>query len=824
MFLVPRPIRRPSSVAGPHGAASHGPVSEASKPIMRLSFPWAPVAIASALCSLPAAAAAQNAVVSGRVWSAEGTPLEDVTVELVAAGDSVAQSVAHTDELGYFAFRAVPPGAYVTRFVLLGYADVAEEVVAAAGRRAEIEAVLSPAPIALEGIVVEAERSRVRMRFEDNAGTTVQDISRQSIKSVPGVAESDPLRAVEVLPGVTTVSDISSSFNVRGGSADQNLILLDGVPILSPFHLGGFFSVFNADMIRRAELRSGGFPAEYGGRVSSVLLLDSDVGDGELGVDAGVSLLASRVAVNGSLPGGMSDRLGLASARWRVSGRRSYVDVVLRPWTNVPYSLQDLQSVFEGWTKGGNRFRFTAYLGGDRLDGRDGLGNASDPGDGGSDPFKIVWSWGNKAIGGSWTRPMTGGGALELRTSFSQYASDLSFPDFEDAEFTTSISETIFGADLERRPTPRTRWKSGLAAKRAWYDNRIQDRATGIGGPSGAQGEGWELSGYSQLHWEPNPGWLLEAGVRVDHWRPGQGPDETTASPRLAAKRFLEGRRSAVRLSLGRYTQFLHSRRNEELPLGLDVWLLAGDRAPRTVSDQVQVGFERFFGEDEAWFGSAEGYYRTFDGVITRNFADDPNDPTDDLLAGRGRAYGLDLFVKRDQGATTGWLSLSLMRTNRTFRDTRSGLDPQPEITFPPVFAQEIDLDLVLQRSLGWELEAGLRFNFSVGRPYTRPRGAYAGNNFRALDGRWDYDDFSSLLLGPRNGDRYPSRHRLDVSLRKAMRWEWGRVTPYVSVLNLYNRKNPLFYFFEYNRNPPTRQGLSMTPLLPTIGVEMSFR
>lgn len=791
---------------------------------MKLSLCWAPVAVAAMLAGSPGGASAQNGVVSGRIWSSEGTPLEDVTVQLLAAADSAVRAVAHTDELGYFAFRSVPPGAYVTRFAMLGWAAAAEDVVVAPGQREEIEAVLSPEPVALAGIVVDAERSRVRTRFEENAGTTVQDISRQSIKSVPGVAESDPLRAVEVLPGVTTVSDISSSFNVRGGSADQNLILLDGVPVLSPFHLGGFFSVFNADMIRRAELRSGGFPAEYGGRVSSVLLLDSDVGDGEWGVDAGVSLLASRVAVNGSLPGGLSNRLGLASGRWRVSGRRSYVDVVLRPWTNVPYSLQDLQSVFEAWTKGGNRFRFTAYLGGDVLDGRNGLGNASDSGDGDSDPFKIVWDWGNTAIGGSWTRPMTGGGALELRTSFSRYASDLSFPDFENAEFTTSISEAIFGADLERRPTPRTRWKSGLAAKRAHYDNRIQDRATGVGGPSSGQGEGWELSGYSQLHWEPSPRWLIEAGVRIDHWRPGQGSDNTTASPRVAAKRFLEGRRSAVRLSLGRYSQFLHSRRNEELPLGLDVWLLAGDRAPRTVSDQVQAGFERFFGEDEAWFGSAEGYYRTFDGVVTRNFADDPNDPLDDLLAGRGRAYGLDLFLKRDQGETTGWLSVSLMRTTRTFRDTRSGLDPLPEITFPPVFAQEVDLDLVLQRNLGWELEAGLRFNFSVGRPYTRPRGAYAGNSFRALDERWDFDDFPGLLLGPRNGDRYPSRHRLDVSLRKAMRWDWGRVTPYVSVLNLYNRKNALFYFFDYDKDPPTRQGLSMTPILPTIGVEMSFR
>ncbi len=779
-------------------------------------------AVVLAAAALPDHARAQNGTVAGRVWSAEGTPLEDVTVELVLAADSAARRASHTGELGYFAFRDVAPGAYVLAFGLIGYAPGRQDVTVAPGERTEIEAVLAVRPLALEGVTVDAERSRVRTRFEENAGTTVHDVGKKAIKSVPGVAEADPLRAIEVLPGVTTVSDISPAFNVRGGSADQNLILLDGVPILSPFHLGGAFSVFNADMIRRAELRSGGFPAEYGGRVSSVLLLDSDVGDGRLGVDGGVSLLASRAAVNGSLPVSLSDWMGLASARWRMSARRSYVDVVLRPWTNVPYTLHDLQGVFEAWTKGGNRFRVTAYSGNDRLDGRNGLGDPPEEGE--STPFRIVWEWGNKAVGGSWTHPMTGGGALDLRGYFSQYESDLFFPDFTDARFLTRMHETGFGADLERRPTPRTRWKSGLSTKRAWYDNQIQDRDTGVGGPGGGRGEGWEFAGYSQLHWEPSRRWLIEAGVRLDRWQPGRGPDETTVSPRVAVKRFLEGGKSAVRLSMGRYSQFVHSRRNEELPLGLDLWLLAGERAPRVISDQVQAGFERFFGEDEEWFATAEGYYRTFDGVLTTNFADDPNDPLDDLLPGRGRAYGLDLFLKRDRGPTTGWLSVSFMRTTRTFPDTRSGLDPLPEISVPPVFAQDVDIDLVLQRDLGWELEAGLRLNFSVGRPYTRPLGAYAGNRFLPIYGRWDFDVFPGLLLGPRNGDRYPPRHRLDVSLRKAMRWDWGRVTPYLNVLNVYNRKNALFYFFEFDRNPPRRQGVSMTPILPTIGVEMSFR
>ena len=142
---------------------------------------------------------------------------------------------------------------------------------------------------------------------------------------------------------MTTVSDFSAAFNVRGGSADQNLILLDEVPIFNPFHLGGIFSVFNADMVDRVELQSGGFAAEYGGRVSSVLTVESDPGDGAFGVDAGISVLASRLAVNGTIPRGATEKLGFQTTRWRVSGRRSYLDVLFKPWVDFPYHMSDVQ-------------------------------------------------------------------------------------------------------------------------------------------------------------------------------------------------------------------------------------------------------------------------------------------------------------------------------------------------------------------------------------------------------------------------------------------------------------------------------------------------
>jgi hypothetical protein len=231
-----------------------------------------------------------------------------------------------------------------------------------------------------------------------------------------------------------------------------------------------------------------------------------------------------------------------------------------------------------------------------------------------------------------------------------------------------------------------------------------------------------------------------------------------------------------------------------------------------------------------------EGYYRSFEGVVTLNFADNPNDDFDDYLPGTGTSYGADLFIRRSEGATTGWLAVSWLRATRSFPDFQSGLDPAPEVTYPPVFDRRLDVDLVLQRRLGRGIELGVRWNFGTGLPFTRPLGSYvylspstipgAGLEWEMFDPEKEEDDAEGLygiVLQDRNQARYPARHRLDVSLRWNLERRWGRVTPYLSVLNLYNRKNVLFYFFEYSQSPPVRTGISMFPFLPTLGMEVSF-
>ncbi|MCI0436002.1 MAG: TonB-dependent receptor [Gemmatimonadetes bacterium] len=755
--------------------------------------------------------AGQTVILDGWVRTADGRGVATAAVQLSAPGDTVVRFNAETDALGRFRLPGVPWGEWDVRVRRLGYTDAVERVTVSGSGSRVLEIEIEEQALALPGLTVEADRARAS--FERSAGATTRELTRDEMKLVPGVAEADVLRAIEMLPGVVTTSDYSSAYNVRGGSADQNLILLDGLPIYNPFHLGGLFSVFNADMVARAELMAGGFPAEYGGRVASVLSVESDGSGAGTDWDGGLSLLAARVSVGTPVPSGITDPLGLRTARARVSVRRSYFDALLAPIFDFPYYLTDAQAYVEGWTPGGSRLSLTAYSGRDVLDLA-----ASD-----SFPLRIAWTWGNDVIGLRLARPIGGGRSLDARIGWSRFSTALRFPDFGDTEFDSRIQQGIARLDLELPVTGELRLRTGTELSRLSYDNRAVS-----GGTEFRRGleSGWLGSAWAAWVWRPG-NWLIETGARLDAWS-ADVPGERSAypAPRLAAKRFLGAGAAAIKLAIGRYTQFVHSLRDEELPLGIDIWVLSGERAPIIVSDQVQGGVEAFRGD---WFLSLEAYYRDLDGVATNNFADDPNDARDDLVAGTGEAYGADLLIRRDAGRWRPSLSISWLRTSRTFPDATLGIDPPPPVRYPPIYDRRLDIEFTLRTVLARNIEAGLRWNYGSGLPYTRPLGGYTIFEYEPTNRhRFAFDPPSDsaqlgVLLGPRNAERYPAYHRLDVTFRKELQKSWGTLTPYLDILNLYNRKNPLFYFYEFDRTPPVRSGISMFPFLPTIGAEVRF-
>jgi hypothetical protein len=770
------------------------------------------LAIVAATLVMAESASAQAVAVSGRVRTEPGRGVPGAVVLLRSAADTSLVREDETDDLGRFRVPGVGPGAYTIEVIRLGFAERAIEVEVAAAD-VDLDIVLEEQAIQLGGVEVEVDRQRAR--FETEAGATTREMTREEMKLVPGVAEADVLRAIELLPGVVSTSDYTSAFNVRGGAADQNLILIDGFPIYNPFHLGGLFSVFNADVVSRAELLAGGFPARYGGRVSSVLEVESDASGAGTTVDGGISLLAARAALGFEMPAGVSDAIGLRTARGRVSLRRSYFDQVLRPFFEFPYHLTDLQAFAEGWTEDGSRWTLTAYSGRDVLDF-----SATD-----SFPLRIRWTWGNDVVGLRYTSAMGAGRTMEARVGYSRFATAIRFPDFGDTDFRSRIGQLTTGVDFDI-PVRSVRLGAGLSADRVAYDNLAQTGGTEFRRGTDA---GWLAGVYAQLEWAPGD-WLIQTGGRVDSWSEGAfegGSPASVWAPRLAVKRFLPGRDVAVKLAVGRYSQFLHSVRDEELPLGIDVWVLSGERAPRIISDEVLGGIEAFIGA--GWFTSLEAYDRRLEGVVTNNFADDPNDRLDDLLAGTGRARGIDFQVRRDGGAVRPSLAVSWLRVRRRFPDTTTGEDPAPVIEYAPIFDRRLDIELTLDASLPWNVRGGLRWNYGSGLPYTRPVAGYVPYTYRLSDAQRTPDVIDDeggpigVVLGPRNSERYPAYHRLDMSFRRTSRKGWGQLTLYLDILNVYNRKNPLFYFYEYDDSPPQRAGVSMFPLLPTFGAEFTF-
>ena len=760
-----------------------------------------------------------DATIRGRVRTEVAIPLEDAAAILRPAGDSTDERMAFTDGLGFFAFHDLAAGAYELTVGRLGYAGHDEAIAVTPGGVVEVGIALAEEAVPVEGIQVDGLSGRDRARFRESATGAPMEMDRAGVRSIPGAAEADPVRAVDALPGVTRVSEIGASFNVRGGSADQNLFLLDGVPIFNPFHMLGIFSVFNADMVKRTQLHSGGFAPEYGGRASSVLLVESDLGDGKFGVDAGLSLLTARLSVSGGLPEEVRDGFGLAGARWRISGRRSYADVLANPFlrADFPYYLRDRQFGFEAWTRGGSRLGITYYSGTDafnltayeRLDRSGWADEELHP------EQDVTWRWGNRALGFSWTRPGSNGGSLDIHGSYSRFEGDFNLSEFGSPMLETAIHRLSLGADMERRPGATLRWKSGLALEALEHSDVSRGEVESLVRNGHSAGLG--ASAYSQFHWSPNPQWLMEGGLRLDHWF----DSGTSTSPRIALKRFLGDGRWAVRLDAGRYVQFLQSVRDESLPIALDSWVLAGNEVSPVVSRQFQGGLEGFFGADDEWFASAAGYHRDYEGLAARNWADDPGVRSDDFKSGTGRSFGAEFLLRRNRGATTGWVSVSLLKATRKFPETVGSPDPSPEIEYPPAFDRRMEVDLVVQRRLPWSVDGGLRWSFGTGLPHTR-YASFSVNSRRILDLR-PGSRKRVVWLGPKNGDRFPVHHRLDMSLRKVIRKRWGTVTPYLNVLNVYNRKNVVFYEYSDYLGQSGRRGRSLVPVLPTLGVEVSF-
>jgi hypothetical protein len=608
-----------------------------------------------------AAPGAPAAALRGRVLVATtGEPLARAVVRVEPRGAATAAGAraVYTDDAGAFTVGGLRPGAYVVRARALGHVPGEEAVTARAGDTVEVVVRLAPTPRTLAAVRSE-ERTTERERFDREPSVGAITLSGRAVRQVPAIGEPDVLRAAQLLAGVVARNDYTAGYNVRGGESDQNLVLLDGIPVYNPFHLGGLFGTFVDQAVGSVEMQVGGFGAEYGGRLSSVLDVRSRE-EGRPGVHGAVSasLLSSSAAVGGGVFGG---RLS-----WNVAARRTYADAVVGALTEevLPYHFSDAQLRVSYHLPRGGTLALTAYAGSDALDG-----SFTDFGDstraGGGD---FLFTWGNRLAGVEYRQPFRArwlgdSAALTQRASVTEFSTELDLGRGS-LRFVDDIREARLAGQLAA-------WR-GAHAVRAGYELssvRVAYDAASVGSTASLftlRQRPSTFAAYVDDTWRPAASVLARLGARVE----GVGGASWAAVSPRASVRWYASPDLALTLAGGRYAQWTHAVRNEDTPVRIfDFWVTSDPWVPVATSTHLVAGAERWAGR--RGFARVEAWTKGYDDIPEPNDADDPARRGDEFLPLRGRSYGVDVLLRRlEEGARLGgWVSYGYSVSRRERRD-----------------------------------------------------------------------------------------------------------------------------------------------------------
>jgi hypothetical protein len=642
-----------------------------------------------------------------------------------------------------------------------------------------------------------------RVEFETKPNIGHISISGKELTQVPRFfGESDVLRAVRTLPGVNARNDFSVGMNVRGGEADQNLVLLDGHPIYNPFHMGGLFGAFVEPMVDRVDFLTGGFPAQYGGRLSSVLDVHSAV-EPRSGIHGQVDM--SFVATTLSLGGGLQQGKGT----WGVAVRRTYADkfVDLFDKNGLPYHFYDMQGYTERVLPGSIRLALTAYNNADRL-----VGVNED-----ADPESYVLVWGNRLLGAtlsrSWAEPRILGRVADSLT-WSQRFSLSRF------RLTMDMFEGILTLNNrvgDERASGMITAHSLRHTHSAGYEVGTQRYAFSanyplILYPSDTLSTRNTTAGvfYDYL-WRPNLTWIVQAGARLDGV---SGIGSPVLQPRLSVKYFVNQDLAFIG-AYGEYAQAAHSLSREDVPIrALDFWAGSSGQAPISRARHFIAGVERWITPSRAL--RLETFYKQYPSLVEQNPLSDPNFDGDEFTRLTGYSYGADVMLRQLQTKRfSGWLAYTFAFSSRT---------PLGGAPFFPGQDRRHELNAVGNWTRGRYITSA-RLNLASGTPYTKPIGQFRTRLYNPYVHQYGGEDleFDQFISGPRNAERVSFAQRLDLSIMREGDGKGVSWSPFLSVMNVYNAKNYFAYFFDYSASPPERIRIQQLPVFPTLGVTVAW-
>ncbi|HET9984661.1 MAG TPA: TonB-dependent receptor [Longimicrobiales bacterium] len=769
--------------------------------------------------------AGEGGVLQGTV-RAEGSlePIASATVAVEGLGRAV-----QTDARGYFVLPDVPAGRWQVSASALGYRTTGLGVVSAGQGTIRLDFELALQPVQLPALQV--RRGRAEAVADAEAGPAAISLSGPALKQLPALAEPDVLRALQSLPSVAAASDFSSALYIRGGSPDQSLLTLDGLPLFNPYHLGGIFSAIAPDAVSSVDLRAGALPARAGDRLSgAVAIRTRDGGRDHTRAQGSVGLLSAHATVDGPLPGGRGS--------WIAGGRRTYLDALTHATkavglnrTSLPYGFYDgyLKATRDVGALGS--LTLSTYL------DREGIqipkseqatyGNEMDMG------------WGSAAASLAYRQPLSARWLLEARAGYSGFGGRFdarhhgysglscgadgcqplpgSVRDTNSiVHARTSVGDVLAGADLTWFAGAHT-VRGGLQADayRFRHDvDPVEDGIRDLVPPLASLERLTTLAGYVEDEWRPLDRLELRGGLRVL----GAGRLGAAWMPRFGARL-----RLAPTLSLtaggGLYAQALRTLRDEE---SVFASLFAYDLLS---TPPVAVGLAR--GRDAVlgaeWATShmnlrLETYLRRTSDLALPPI---PSDPTaapiivvDGVAAGSGSARGVELMAHHESGRADLTLAYAL-----AFADRGPGED-----RFPARWERRHTLDATAGLRWGERGRLSLRAVLGSGQPYTPISGVAQQYRYDPVTGRWELAT-GQVLLGEHNSGRLPGYFRLDFGARREYPKHWfGRsasLTPYVQVLNVLATKNALAA--EAEPRYPRLKYWPQLPFLPTLGLEWRF-
>ena len=736
---------------------------------------------------------------------------------------------AITNTFGFYSLT-LPAGNYTLQYRYLGFATVEEKIVLNANITKNLE--LAPEAKTFDAVVITTEKADENITSGE---MSVDKIDVKDIENIPVIfGEKDIFKTMQLLPGVKSAGEGNSGFYVRGGGSDQNLVLLDGAPVYNASHLLGFFSVFNSDALKDVKLYKGGAPAEFGGRLSSVMDINMKEGNSkQFSFSGGVGLISSRLTIEGPI---VKDK-----GSFIVSGRRTYVDMFLRLSNNESlnqsilyfYDL-NLKANYRVGEK--DRIFLSGYF------GRDNFGFADQFGfDWGNATGTLRWNhiytdklFGNTSvIFSNYNYKIKFGGGNETFEIGSQIQDINVKQDFD--WFVNSNNTLKFGANFIHHTFKPGEIETGSGIN--FELNDIQQRYS------------TESSVYLQNEQKVKKRWVFNYGLRFDNFTQLGGGEfysynaagdviDTAVyadkwevvksynglSPRLGTT-FIINELSSVKASYGRTYQFVHLISNTTASSPTDIWLPSSNNIKPEIADQFAVGyFRNFF--NNAVEGSIEVYYKDMQNTIDyRDGAEVTLNPTveGELLYGRGRAYGMEFLLRKKKGKFTGWVAYTLAKTERLFDEINNNT------WYPARQDRRHDLAIVGIYTLNDRLTFSGTWVYQTGNAVTFPSGKYE------IDGQ------IVNYYTERNGYRMPDYHRLDLGVtlnnknykividpetgqekRVPRRWEssWN-----LSVYNAYARENA--YSISFKENPETGQTeavqLALFKIIPSLTYNFKF-